>query len=208
MRILAIADEESKALWDCYEKSRLEGIDLIISCGDLDPHYLSFLVTMTSVPVLYVHGNHDGKYEENPPEGCICIEDQIYVYKGIRILGLGGSMRYKTGAHQYTEWQMKRRAAKLRFKLFQKRGIDILVTHAPAYQLNDGRDLPHQGFQVFRTLMEKYRPKYFLHGHVHMSYGRKHKRYDRYQDTHIINAYERCVFEFEDENPREHLYWQ
>ena len=102
MRILAIADEESKSLWDYFDKSKLEGIDLIISCGDLDPRYLSFLVTLFSGPVLYVHGNHDEKYKQIPPEGCICIEDQIYVYKGIRILGLGGSMRYKPGAYQKT----------------------------------------------------------------------------------------------------------
>ena len=190
MKILAIADEESKYLWDFFEKSKLEGIDLIISCGDLDPLYLSFLVTLSTVPVLYVHGNHDGKYEKFPPEGCTCIEDQIFVYQGVRILGLGGSMRYKPGPHQYTERQMRQRVAKLWFQLFRKRGFDILVTHSPAYQLNDGRDLPHQGFQVFRTLLEKYRPKFFLHGHVHMSYGRNHKRYDKYQDTHIINAYE------------------
>ena len=43
MKILAIADVESKYLWDYFEKSKLEGIDLIISCGDLDPHYLSWL---------------------------------------------------------------------------------------------------------------------------------------------------------------------
>ena len=205
MKILAIADEESKYLWDYFDKSIIEGIDLIISCGDLNPHYLSFLVTLSSVPVLYVHGNHDGKYENIPPEGCTCIDDEIYVHNGVRILGLGGSMRYKPGPHQYTEWQMRQRVAKLKFKLFKSRGFDILVTHAPAYQLNDGMDLPHQGFQVFKTLMEKYRPKYFLHGHVHLSYGRGHKRYDKYQDTHVINAYERCVFEFEDENPREHI---
>ena len=90
MKILAVADEESKYLWDFYEKEKLEGIDLIISCGDLNPEYLSFLVTMTTVPVLYVRGNHDGKYEQNPPEGCIFIEDQIYTHEGIRILGLGG----------------------------------------------------------------------------------------------------------------------
>ena len=59
MKILAIADVESKYLWDYFEKSKLEGIDLIISCGDLDPRYLSFLATFTSAPVLYVHGNHD-----------------------------------------------------------------------------------------------------------------------------------------------------
>ena len=205
MKILAIADEESKYLWDYFDKSKIEGIDLIISCGDLNPHYLSFLVTLSSVPVLYVHGNHDGKYENIPPEGCTCIDDEIYVHNGVRILGLGGSMRYKPGPHQYTEWQMRQRVAKLKFKLFKSRGFDILVTHAPAYQLNDGLDLPHQGFQVFKSLMEKYRPKYFLHGHVHLSYGRGHKRYDKYQDTHVINAYERCVFEFEDENPREHI---
>ena len=205
MKILAIADEESAYLWDHFEKSKLEGIDLIISCGDLHPHYLSFLATFTSAPVLYVHGNHDVKYEKIPPDGCICIEDKIYVHEGVRILGLGGSMRYKDGAHQYTEWGMKHRVQKLLPKIFFKRGFDILVTHAPAYQLNDGRDLPHQGFKIFLWLMEKYRPKFFLHGHVHMSYGRNHKRYDKYEDTHVINAYERCVFEFEDENVKEHL---
>lgn len=200
-----LADEESKSLWDFFDKSKLDGIDLIISCGDLDPRYLSFLVTFSTVPLLYVHGNHDDKYERIPPEGCICIEDSIYVHNGVRILGLGGSMRYSSGKHQYTEKQMKQRVARLRFKLFRKGGFDILVTHSPAYQLNDGRDLPHQGFQAFRDLIEKYHPKYFLHGHVHMTYGRKHKRYDKYQDTHIINAYERCIFDFEDENPEEHI---
>ena len=205
MRILAIADEESKYLWDYFEKSKLEGIDLIISCGDLDPRYLSFLATFTSAPVLYVHGNHDTKYAKVPPDGCICIEDKIFVYKGVRILGLGGSMRYHGGEHQYTEGEMKRRVAKLWFQLARRRGIDILVTHAPAYELNDGRDLPHQGFRVFLTLLEKYKPKFFIHGHVHMAYGRKHKRYDKYQDTHVINAFERCVFDFEDDNVQDHI---
>ena len=69
MKILVLADVESKYLWDYFEKSKLEGIDLIISCGDLKASYLSFLATLSSVPVLYVHGNHDSKYETNPPEG-------------------------------------------------------------------------------------------------------------------------------------------
>ena len=197
MKILAIADEESAYLWDYFEKSKLEGIDLIISCGDLDPRYLSFLATFTSAPILYVHGNHDEKYQQIPPDGCICIDDKIYVHEGVRILGLGGSMRYRPGEFQYTEWQMKNRVRKLWFQLFRHGGFDIMVTHAPAYQLNDGMDLPHQGFQVFRTLLDKYRPKYFLHGHVHMSYGRKHKRYDTYQETQVINAFERCEIEYD-----------
>lgn len=205
MKILAISDTESPYLWDYFEKSKLESIDLIISCGDLEPHYLSFLATFTTAPVLYVHGNHDVKYEKIPPEGCICIENQIYVYKGLRILGLGGSMRYNNGEHQYTDWEMRSRVRKLWFQFLRRGGIDILVAHAPAYQLNDGMDLPHQGFKIFRHLMEKYKPRFFIHGHVHMSYGRRYKRYDKYQDTHIINAYERCVFEFEDEDVAQHI---
>lgn len=198
MKILAIADEESKYLWDYYEKEKLEGIDLILSAGDLDPRYLSFLVTLSSVPVLYVHGNHDDKYEQMPPEGCICIEDQIYEYKGVRILGLGGSMRYRPGKHQYTDKQMARRIRKLWFALRRKKGFDILLTHSPAYQLNDGRDLPHQGFKAFQTLLDKYKPKFFIHGHVHLNYGAKCRRYDRYGETNVINAFERCIIEIDD----------
>ena len=200
MKILAVADEESKYLWDYYEEGKLEGIDLILSAGDLNPKYLSFLVTLATVPVLYVHGNHDDKYEQDPPEGCTCIEDKIFVYNGVRILGLGGSMRYRPGKHHYTDREMARRVRKLRFSLLRKGGFDILLTHAPAYQLNDGRDLPHQGFRIFKTLMDKYKPKFFIHGHMHMNYGIRQKRYDKYGTTQVINAYERCVFEIEEEN--------
>ncbi len=198
MKILAIADEESRYLWDFYEPGKLKDIDLIISCGDLNPDYLMFLVTLSNVPVLYVHGNHDEKYETKPPEGCVCIEDDIFVFKGVRILGLGGSMRYRSGKHQYTDAQMNRRVRKLWWKLRRKKGFDILVTHAPAYQLNDGMDLPHQGFTAFRSLMEKYKPKYFLHGHVHLNYGRRHKRYDQYEETQVVNAFERCIIEYDE----------
>ena len=64
MKILLLADEESKYLWDYFDKSKLEGIDLIISCGDLSPQYLSFLATFSHAPVLYVHGNHDVCYKD------------------------------------------------------------------------------------------------------------------------------------------------
>ena len=196
MRILAIADEESKYLWDFFEKEKLEGIDLILSSGDLNPRYLSFLATFTSAPVLYVHGNHDDKYQRVPPEGCICIEDQIYEHEGVRILGLGGSMRYRPGVNQYTEKEMVKRVKKLRFKLFRKKGFDILLTHSPAYQLNDGRDLPHQGFQVFRKVLDDYEPKYFIHGHVHLNYNAGEERCRSYGKTTIVNAFERYIIDY------------
>ena len=197
MNILVLADEESKYLWDYFEKSKLDGIDLIISCGDLKPQYLSFLATFAKVPILYVHGNHDAIYDETPPDGCICIDDDLYVYNGIRILGLGGSQCYNFGAYQYNEKEMRSRIFKLRRKLRKYGGFDILVTHSPAFELNDGEDLPHRGFQAFRDLLDKYKPKYFLHGHVHLTYNWQQKRICTYNDTTtVINAYERYLFEY------------
>ena len=195
MKILAIADKESPALWDFFRPERLKDIDVILSCGDLDPQYLSFLATFFSGPVLYVHGNHDACYNTTPPEGCVSIEDRIYEYRGVRFLGLGGSMRYKPGPFQYTQLEMHMRVMKLWFQLKRRRGFDVLVTHAPAYGLGDGKSLTHTGFRAFLKLMEKYRPAYFIHGHVHLSYNPAAKRKLQYGQTTVINAYERYIFE-------------
>lgn len=200
MKILALSDQESLGLWDYFDASRLEGVDLILSCGDLEPDYLSFFATLCHAPVLYVRGNHDSIYDTKPPEGCVCIEDDIYIFRGIRIMGLGGSMEYIPGAsNQYSEEKMRKRIRKMGWKLWRNKGFDILVAHAPAYKVNDMEDRPHQGFSCFRKLMEKYRPKVFVHGHVHANYGSAFKRKDQYEDTQIVNAYEYCIFEYPEE---------
>lgn len=198
MKILVIADEVSKLLYDHYKPGMLDDIDLIISCGDLRAKYLTFLVTMAKAPLLYVHGNHDC-YQQEEMLGCINIEDDVYVYKGIRIMGLGGSMEYLPDApNQYTERKMKARIKKMWCKLLRAKGVDILVTHAPAFELNDMEDLPHRGFKCFLELLDKYRPKYFIHGHIHANYGNGFKRVDRYKETTVVNAYEKHIIEYPD----------
>ena len=197
MKILAVSDHESKYLWDHFDPEKLKDVDLILSCGDLDSRYLSFLATFSHAKVLYVRGNHDDHYALRPPEGCICIEDDLYVVDGVRILGLGGSMRYNPkGENQYTQRQMRRRARRLWWKIFCHRGFDILLTHSPAEGLNDGEDRAHWGFAAFNDLLDKYHPKYFVHGHVHLNYGHKVPRLTQYGQTQIINAYERTTFEY------------
>ena len=189
MKILLLADEADPMLWDHLDRRRLEDIDLVLSCGDLPASYLSFLTCFTTAPILYIHGNHDDNYAKQPPEGCICIEDTIYVHEGIRILGLGGSMRYSRGINQYTERQMKRRVRKLWFQLWRHKGIDILLTHSPAYQLGDDPNLAHTGFSVFLDLIDKYQPRLLAHGHVHQSYHYDFNRIRHRGDTLVLNAY-------------------
>lgn len=202
MKILILADDESKSLWDYFERDKLDGIDLIISCGDLEAAYLSFLATFTKAPVLYVCGNHDSNYLTHPPDGCICIEDKIFTFQGVRIMGLGGSMRYKPGPFQFTQAEMYKRIRKMKPKLWLHRGVDIVVAHSPAYQIGDGPDIPHTGFQAFVALMDKYKPAFFLHGHWHGSYGGNYKRIQHYHDTTIINGYIQYTLEYDFSNQK------
>ena len=205
MRILILADEESKFLWDFFTPDKLEGIDLIISCGDLRAEYLEFLVTMGKAPVLYVPGNHDSRYEKHPPEGCECVDGRVVSVGGVRVLGFGGSMKYGTGPYMYTEKEMRSRIKRSRRSILLHSGFDILVTHSPARGYGDMNDLPHRGFECFNELLERCRPGYLLHGHVHATYGSRFKRViDHPSGARIINGYERYILEF-DESRRSSL---
>ncbi len=198
MKILAVSDEECPALWDYYVPGRLKDYDLILSCGDLNANYLSFLVTMARAPVLYVPGNHDTRYPFHPPEGCDCIDDHFVIFNGLRILGLGGCRRYHPGRYQYTDSQMRRRIRRLKGQIRKHKGVDIVVTHAPPEGLGDAEDPAHWGFAALRELLDEYHPAYLIHGHVHTSYGQDVPRVIEYGDTRIINAFERYTLEIPD----------
>lgn len=199
MKILAVSDVEAKYYYDYYTPGKLDEFDLILACGDLRREYLEFLVTMARCPVLYVHGNHDDDFDRTPPEGCVCVDGRVYVYEGIRILGLGGSYRYRDGGHMYTEEQMRRRVRRLRWQLRRHKGFDILLTHAPARHVNDMDTLAHRGFACFGELIDRYRPRYFIHGHIHKSYGMEVPRQTAMGDTAVINAYDHFAFDYEEE---------
>ena len=195
MKALLISDVESPALWDYYRPERLQGAEVIISCGDLKREYLEFLVTMSGKPVFYVPGNHDSGYVNNPPEGCECLDDRVVTYKGVRFLGFGGCKRYNLEHYQYTEKEMAKRIRKVGRQIRKNRGVDVIVTHAAPTGLGDRKDPAHQGFDCFLELMEKCKPAFLVHGHVHMNYDSDIPRVMTYGDTTVINAYERYLLE-------------
>ena len=83
---------------------------------------------------------------------------------------------------------------KLRWQLWKHKGVDIVVTHAPAEGLGDGEDPAHWGFPALRTLLDDYKPQYMLYGHVHLRYS-DHPRVMEYNGTTLINACERYEFD-------------
>lgn len=200
LRILAVSDEVSSALFG-PELRRLVGpVDVLLSCGDLPYSYLEYLSTMLNVRHAYfVHGNHDvdeymaGGHVLKAPGGWQNADRRTFFTGQLLIGGLEGSIRYKPGAsHQYTQTEMRRHAAQLSLRLFWNRVrygryLDILITHSPPAGIHDGPDGPHRGFEVFSALMKRFRPRLLLHGHKH-HYGQE-AWHTRYGVTEVVNVH-------------------
>ena len=204
MRILAISDVEERWLYDHWDKERLEGVDLVISCGDLPAAYLEHIVTLANVPLLYVQGNHDTAYDRHAPEGCVSVDGHVRDVYGLRVMGIGGSIRYNPEVHGYTEGEMGRLCARMALLASATGGVDVLVTHAPVRGYGDLDDLPHRGFEAFGRLLERTRPRYLLHGHVHTSYGRVQRVREHPSGTTIVNVCGSYVLDIPDEDLRRH----
>lgn len=189
MKLLVMADEESKFIWDHFDPEAFRGVEMVISCGDLKADYLSFVATMLPVPLFYVPGNHDKRFKTEPPEGCISVDGEVQTFKGIRLAGLGGCLSQNPDAvFEYTEKAMNLRANKLAKKIQKAKGLDILVTHAPSRGLGDGDDGYHKGFAAFIELMDMFRPKLHVFGHQHKRYSYSVETPENYNDTMLINA--------------------
>ncbi|MFW5984721.1 MAG: metallophosphoesterase family protein [Halanaerobiaceae bacterium] len=200
MKLLLVADSVHEALYTHFDRDRWSDVDLILSAGDLKAEYLSFLVTLINgAPLYYVRGNHDKRYEQRPPLGCEDIHGRIVNFKGLNILGLEGSNWYNGQGIQYRERQMKWQVLKVLPHLLFNRDIDIILTHAPPAGFHDSNKSSHRGFDIFRYLIDKLNPDYFIHGHIHMSYTRD-DRIIEYKDTKIINAYQYYELDLDREN--------
>jgi len=196
MKILAISDHVEPILYEPGAYKFFPGIDLILSCGDLPPEYLTYLVTIFNVPLFYIKGNHDAIYDVKPPQGCVDLHGKISVYKGIRILGLEGCHWYNGGPFQYTEKQMARIVLKTKLKIWWHKGVDMVISHAPLKDVHDKKDVCHRGFKCFRGLIDRYSPTYFLHGHIHTCFKNKKERETIINKTSVINTFGYHVFDY------------
>ena len=188
MKVLAISDIVAPELSGIFDKSPFEGTELVLSCGDLPPEYLSGIVERLDVPLFYIRGNHDIRYRTSPPLGCIDLHLRFERYNGIRFIGFEGSRWYNGGPMQYREAQMRRFAQKMWPKLSWHRGVDIIITHAPPRHIHDAEDRCHRGFNTFRKLLTRYQPRYLIHGHVHRSFTHHDERITRLGKTQIVNT--------------------
>jgi len=189
MKILAISDVMVPELSGFFDKKPFEGTDLVLSCGDLPPEYLTAIADRFNAPLFYIRGNHDIRYRTSPPLGCTDLHLRFEQYNGIRFIGFEGSRWYNGGPIQYREAQMRRFAQKMWPKLLWRRGVDVIITHAPPRGIHDAEDRCHRGFHVFHQLLRKYQPRFLIHGHIHHSFTHATERITRLGKTQIVNTF-------------------
>jgi Icc-related predicted phosphoesterase len=215
MKILTVSDKVEEVIYSPAIKRLYGDVDLVLGCGDLPGYYLEFIVTMIGGPLFYVIGNHANAVQDQfaprerwkYPGGCENIDGHAVQYRGLLLAGLEGSMRYNNNRYfQYTQremaWKAWRLAPALALnKLFRGRYLDILITHAPPLGIHDKSDLCHQGFRAFLSFMDRFRPRYLIHGHVHVYHP--HEEVETvYRDTQVINTYGHRTLEIDEDSLR------
>lgn len=203
VRVLAVSDEVDRRIYSTSIRERMSDIDLIIGCGDVPASYLEFLVDSLNKPAYYVLGNHAEELTRKGergvpklPEGAINLGGQVVHDRqhDLILAGIPGSPRYSEHEPvQFTERQVKWMIARMLPRLLYNRlrygrYLDVLVTHAPPRHVGDREDIAHQGFKVMRTFLHWFRPRYQLHGHIHL-YDRTIPHSIRFDATNVINVY-------------------
>jgi len=223
MKILCISDYKDHVVYSNRIEKRFKDVDFVLSSGDLDLNYYNFIISHLNKPLFFVFGNHNlehikyyrSEYADftggntnscfnNPCCGATYVGGKVKKYNNVIIAGLGGSMRYNKGLNQFTEIGMfifmLRLIPKLFWnKLFHGRYLDILLTHASPRGIHDNKDRCHTGFKVFLWFMKTFKPKYLIHGHIHL-YDMNKNRMTKYHDTLVINAYKYFVLDTEVNN--------
>lgn len=201
MKILAVSDRVMDRLYSGQARQFYPDVDLLVGCGDLPFYYLDFLTSAFNVPLYYVRGNHDGgpQYSADgrvwsEARGGADIHGKVVMHRGLILAGFQGSMRYKAHAdYMYSESEMRMTVAQIVPRLLWNRrrfgrALDILVTHSPPYGIQDRSDLAHTGFKVFLSFLRMFKPRYHLHGHIHV-YRQDETVVTRYEKTEVINVY-------------------
>lgn len=199
MRILSLSDTVVSLIYSPIIRSRHQGVDLVLGCGDLPYHYLEYVISALDVPLFYVRGNHDKILEygsagqRSGPHGGVDLHRRTVCHRGLLLAGVEGSLRYRPGPFQYTQnemwWHVLRLVpGLLRNRLLHGRYLDVFISHAPPAGLNDAPDLPHQGIRAFRWLIQTFRPALHIHGHIHVYYPWQEQE-ALLGATRVINTY-------------------
>jgi len=209
MKILSLSDVTLPFIYSPQIRQRFPDVDLVIACGDLPYYYTEYVISALDRPLFYVRGNHDKRVEVSQegertgPGGGVDLHRRLVRHEGLLLAGVEGSLRYRPGRFQYSQFEMwwfvltlapRLLVNRLRFGRY----LDIFVTHAPPAGIHDKTDLPHRGIKAFRWFIQVFQPAIHFHGHIHI-YNPETTTETRLGQTRVINTYgyRETVFELQ-----------
>ncbi len=211
MKILCVSDQIDPLIYSINAKTRYKDVDFVISAGDLPMEYLEFIVSTLNKPLFFVFGNHNLEalpyYHRKKSKTSVSHTEYNSTYLGfttrkegsVLLAGVSGCLKYNNEESQYSERQMKWKLIRLIPRLLYNklrygRYLDIFVAHAAPFGIHDKDDLCHTGFKCFLWFIKTFKPRYFLHGHIHL-YDLQSPRVTDYDKTTIINVYSNYLLE-------------
>jgi len=218
LKILCISDQIDPQVYSPLIKERFKDVDLILSAGDLPLDYLDFIISSLNKPLFFVFGNHhteELRHYKKPWNiqmlqevreylgcGAIYLGSNVKKEGNFIVAGFGGSMRYNNGPNQFTNFEMNIEILKIIPKLLWNRLVhgrflDVLLTHAPPEGIHDKNDKCHIGFKSFLWFMKIFKPKYLVHGHIHL-YDLNDIRSTKWNDTTVVNAFSHYIIDLGD----------
>jgi len=170
VRILAVSDELDPSLWEHFDRTALGPVDVLVSCGDLPPDYLSYLEGSLRVPLLVVVGNHDlddaWRHQAARLLPARRGDTELVREAGqwIALLDWPGGDAARDGSQERGAWRQAIGvwlAARLR-----GRRPTLVASHVAPHDAGDTPDPYHRGFRAYRWLAERVQPALWLHGHT------------------------------------------
>lgn len=192
MKIVAVSDTHNR-----HKRLEIPEGDILIHAGDATSlgykHEIeslgAWLKRLPHKVKIFVPGNHDFMFEQDPMQarelagdgknGVHVLIDESLEVDGIRIYGSPWSKEFGAWAFMASEEMLRAFYSKV------PEGLDILVTHGPAYGLLDklARNGEAAGSKSLRVALSDKRPRFHICGHIHEAYGTA-----RFGDTRIFNA--------------------
>jgi Icc-related predicted phosphoesterase len=204
MKILAVSDAVVDWIYSPKIRITLSDVELAIGCGDLPQYYLDFIMSAMDIPVFFVYGNHSQHIEDRSENfhystGGVDLHNRVRRYKGFTFAGVEGSLRYRTGDYQYSQFGMWLNVFQLVPSLIMNRintgnYLNVFISHAPPFGIQDQPDFPHQGIKAFLWLINQFHPDYHLHGHIHI-YRPDMVTETLYQKTKVVNTFRYRIIE-------------
>lgn len=209
MKILAVSDQVVERIYTLISSGHFREMDLLLGCGDLPYSYLENIISLLNIPLYYVPGNHDPRYDERwvqtRAEGGSNLDLKLVRVKGLLIGGFGGSVQYRPDSvNQYTQSQAQRRALSLLpgllwNRLRYGRALDILISHSPPFGIHDDDTEAHRGLHALNWLLRIARPRYHFHGHTHFYRQNLAASVTQFGPTQVMNIYPYKIIEISNE---------